>query len=168
MSDTTSQQWLWTAPLTEAISGIIHELRMPIMSMRSAVDLIQQFTSCPAYQHHHPILRAQIDRLRQHVDQLFELRAWFQQTAPQADSARSQIEPSRFIQAIINDLYNGLEGLQQDIQAADTDCYTLLEARLQPIFTMIQTNTLACLEAIQSLLQDGLLARLGNERDLAD
>jgi hypothetical protein len=167
MSDTTSQQWLWTAPLPEAISGIIHELRMPVVSMRSAVDLIQQFTPCQAYQHHHPMLRAQIDRLRQDIDQLFELRAWFQQTAPQADTFRSQIEPGRFIQAIISDLYNDLECLQQDIQAADTDCYTLLEARLQPIFTMIQTNRLACLEAIQSLLQDGLLPRLQNERDLA-
>jgi hypothetical protein len=167
MSDTTSQQWLWTAPLPEAISGVIHELRMPVVSMRSAVDLIQQFTSCQTYQHHHPVLRAQIDRLRQHIDQFFELRAWFQQTASQADSSRSQIEPSRFIQAIISDLYNDLECLQQDIQAADTDCYTLLEDRLQPIFTLIQTNRLACLEAIQSLLQDGLLLRLRNERNLA-
>ena len=164
MRDTTAQHWLWTAPLPEAISGVIHELRMPVVSMRSAVDLIQQFTSCQAYQHHHPVLRAQIDRLRQHIDQFFELRAWFQQTASQADISRSQIEPSRFIQAIISDLYNDLECLQQDIQAADTDCYTLLEARLQPIFTLIQTNRLACLEAIQSLLQDGLLPRLRNEQ----
>ena len=167
MSDTTAQQWLWTAPLPEAISGVIHELRMPVVSMRSAADLIQQFTSYQAYQQHHPVLRAQIDCLRQHIDQLFELRAWFQQTALQVDISRSHIEPSRFIQAIISDLYNDLEGLQQDIQAADTDCYTLLETHLQPIFTMIQTNRLACLEAIQSLLQDGLLPRLRNERDLA-
>ncbi len=166
MSDTT-QHWLRTAPLPEVISGVIHELRMPVVSMRSAVDLIQQFTSCQAYHQHHPVLRTQIDCLRQHIDQLFELRAWFQQTAPQADISQSQIEPSRFIQATISNLYNDLEGFQEDIQAADIDCYALLEARLQPIFTMIQTNRLTCLEAIQSLLQDGLLPRLRNERDLA-
>jgi hypothetical protein len=87
MSDTTSQQWLWTDPLPEATSGVIHELRMPVVSMRNAIDLIQQLTSCQAYQ-------------------------------------------------------------------------------LQPIFTMVETNSHACLEAIQSLLHGGLLQRLSNEQGL--
>ena len=110
-----------------------------------------------------PILHTQIDRLKKHIDQLFELRVRFQQIEQQDDITQHQIEPSRFVQAISSDLYNDLAGLQRVIQAADTDCYSLLEARLQPIFTMIETNRLVCLEAIQSLLQNELLPRLGNE-----
>jgi nitrogen-specific signal transduction histidine kinase len=127
MNHTTSQQWLWTAPLPEAISGVIHELRMPVASMRGAVDLLHQYTSCQTYQHHYPLLHTQIDRLRKHIDQLFELRAWFQQIGQQDDITQHQIEPSKFVVAISSDLYNDLVGLQRYIQTADTDCYALLE-----------------------------------------
>jgi hypothetical protein len=168
MNDAASQHWLWTDPLSEAISGVIHELRMPVVSMRGAVDLIQQFTSCQTYQHHHPLLHAQIDRLSKHIDQLFELRAWFLHGRQQDNTIQHEITPSQFVQAISSDLYSDLDGLQRYLQAADTDCYALLETRLQPIFTMIETNRLACLEAIQSLLQNGLLLRLANEQFLVD
>jgi hypothetical protein len=167
MSDTTSQQWLWTDPLPEATSGVIHELRMPVVSMRNAIDLIQQLTSCQAYQRHRPILRTHVERISTHIDQLFDLRARFEQIEQQGDIIQHHAEAIIFVQAIISNLRTDLEGLQQDMPAAHDDCYNDLEAQLQPIFTMVETNSHACLEAIQSLLHGGLLQRLSNEQGLA-
>lgn len=164
MNETTSQQWLWATPLPDAISGVIQELRMPVVTMRSAIDLIEKITSCQVYQRHQPILCTHVDRIRAHIDQLFDLWARFERINQQGDIIQHQAGTIIFVQAIISDLCNDLEDLQQGMPAAHADCYTNLEAQLQPIFMMIETSIPACLEAIQSLLHDGLLQRLRNEQ----
>jgi len=163
MSDTTSQQWLWSAPLPDAISGVIHELRMPVVTMRNALDLTHQFTSCRAYQSHYPILRTHTDCLSAHIDQLFDLRAQFERPAQQGDNIPPYAAAITFVQAIISSLRNDLHGLQPDMQTAHANCYADLETKMQPLFMLAQTNAKGFLEAIQLLLVDGLLQRLRNE-----
>jgi nitrogen-specific signal transduction histidine kinase len=168
MSDTTSQQWLWTASLPNAISGVIHELRMPVVTMRSAIDIIAKLTSSQAYQRHQPILRSHVDRIYAHIDRLFELRSQFEPQEQQGEIKQPHADAIIFVQATMSDLRNELEDFQQARQAAYVDCYTDLEAQMQPIFTIVQTSSQACAEAIQSLLDDGLLQRLRNEHSRAD
>ncbi|MFL5803830.1 MAG: hypothetical protein ACJ8CR_19070 [Roseiflexaceae bacterium] len=163
MIDNSLPTLLATLPLPEAISAVHHELRMPVISMRAALQIIERFCQPAAVAGPLQPLIAQVGRIYDCVDRLFDLRhlvASRHGAASPAHHHQPSLQPIALLQEIIGQLREETLALHQLAQGMQETRGISLTADAQKLFTIFQTNSDVWSVAIDDILADALARRL--------
>jgi hypothetical protein len=166
MLDDSLPSLLATLPLPEAISAVHHELRMPVVSMRAALQIIERFSQPAALVGCLQPLITQVDRIYNQVDRLFDLRDLVVSRHSTASAAHHPSrQPIALVQEIIGQLREETLVLRQLAQEMQGTCGISSTADSQKLFTIFQTNSDAWSVAIDDILAAALVGRLQNAEE---
>jgi hypothetical protein len=155
----TPLNWLWIWPMDDAVAGVIHELRLLVVPLRSAVTLLKESAGADNEQHIGTVA-VLVDALSVHVDQLFRLRLSAQMTGAQVQHPIGYEVAVPFVESLSRDMQHTTVHLVANVTVLNMVLSARGDEHTQLLLQIIQKHTSMIGSTITALLDDGLLLRL--------